>query len=496
MSFRYPGTSMEEFNLDWVIKKIKELTGIVDTFTVVNRITWGGLHDPGKEYPRWCIVDTPTHEGYISIQPVPVGITIDNEDYWRQVANYSALYADFQNRIVALENTVGDASSGLVKDVADLQDKHYVLMADSYGCYTNPDDGLLYSWTDEVVSRTGIDAVKIAQGSRGFIPRAGVGSFEIGITAAVANHVIPDPDIITDIIVCAGANDQAALLLEGHTETELLNAIESFATYCKTTFPHARIGIGCIANQTGGGPYAPIYYKVRDCYKSIEKYGGYYIANSEFVLNRYDLIMNDLVHPNPTGFSYLYDDMVEGVLNGKCDVLRPKSQVVATGATSAMGTWTTLPPYMYVSQNNGNATFEISSVGGTFTFSGTEKFEDMTADLGTTLLQMKLIKMCDIDECSFIGADYYGTDKICIVGKIPCVLFTTTSEYFNIECPLCFYGKTAYIGVPSYNVFIRNQGSCYDLDDTALAALLPFKLYLYPCIIQYDQSQNNAANVI
>lgn len=134
MLFRYPGTSMEEFNLDWVIKEIKRVTHIVDTFTVVNMIVWGGLHDPNKEYPRWCIVDTPSHEGYISIKPVPVGITIDNEDYWRQVANYSALYADFQNRIVALEaltqglaiyvtpEMFGAVGNGVNNDTTALQD--------------------------------------------------------------------------------------------------------------------------------------------------------------------------------------------------------------------------------------------------------------------------------------------------------------------------------------------------------------------------------------
>lgn len=103
---QYPYTDFHELNLDWIIKMIKEVTKEMNDFKVVNRIVWGGLHDPGKEYPRFCIVDTPTHEGYISIQPVPAGITINNEDYWRQVANYSALYADFQNRIIAIENRI------------------------------------------------------------------------------------------------------------------------------------------------------------------------------------------------------------------------------------------------------------------------------------------------------------------------------------------------------------------------------------------------------
>lgn len=122
MFWNYPHSDYHELNLDWVIAQIKRLTGEVHDFKVINKITWGGLHNPGKEYPMWCIVDTPDHEGYISIKPVPAGITIDNEDYWRQVANYSALYADFQNRIIALETWKDNFKIINVRDYGALGD--------------------------------------------------------------------------------------------------------------------------------------------------------------------------------------------------------------------------------------------------------------------------------------------------------------------------------------------------------------------------------------
>ena len=103
---KYPYTDFHEMNLDWVIAKVKDLMHEVDTFKVVNAITWGGLHSPSKEYATWTIVDTPEHNGYISIKPVPVGVTVDNVDYWVLVADYSALYASVQTSIDSINNTV------------------------------------------------------------------------------------------------------------------------------------------------------------------------------------------------------------------------------------------------------------------------------------------------------------------------------------------------------------------------------------------------------
>lgn len=116
----YPYTDIHELNLDWVIRKMKELKIEFDEFKVINTITFSGAWDITKQYPAWTIVSD-NNIGYVSIKPVPAGVLLTNNDYWREVIDYTAQIAGLQNRVVALENTVGDASSGLVKDVDDLQ---------------------------------------------------------------------------------------------------------------------------------------------------------------------------------------------------------------------------------------------------------------------------------------------------------------------------------------------------------------------------------------
>lgn len=115
----YPYTDFHELNLDWIIKTIKDLDAVMKDFVALNKITWGGDWDISKSYTKWTIVDDGSGNGYLSIKAVPSGINLNNTNYWVQVTSYSALYTAFNSRITSLEATVGDASSGLVKDNTD-----------------------------------------------------------------------------------------------------------------------------------------------------------------------------------------------------------------------------------------------------------------------------------------------------------------------------------------------------------------------------------------
>lgn len=117
---KYPNTDFHELNLDWLLNKMRELQIQFDEFKVVNNITFSGQWDITKQYPTWTIVSD-NNIGYVSQKPVPAGIPLNNGNYWVEVIDYTAQIAGLETRVIDLENTVGDSSSGLVKDVNDLQ---------------------------------------------------------------------------------------------------------------------------------------------------------------------------------------------------------------------------------------------------------------------------------------------------------------------------------------------------------------------------------------
>ena len=101
----YPYTDFHELNLDWILRKIKKLEGDMDEFTALNKITFLGSWDIGKTYPAWSVVEVDGN-GYVAIKPVPVGVQLDNEDYWQPIEKYSALYGAFEQKIDAVKESV------------------------------------------------------------------------------------------------------------------------------------------------------------------------------------------------------------------------------------------------------------------------------------------------------------------------------------------------------------------------------------------------------
>ena len=90
--FEFPHTRNYEGDLGFIIKKLEDLTQKYDTFFDYNAIRF---HDPiewtiNEAYPAWNIVyDTISGYMLISLQPVPVGIDINNAEYWQRISPYA-----------------------------------------------------------------------------------------------------------------------------------------------------------------------------------------------------------------------------------------------------------------------------------------------------------------------------------------------------------------------------------------------------------------------
>lgn len=88
---KYPYTDFHELNLDWILKKIKELAKELEDFEILNTIRYEGVWDITKNYQPWNIVDY-NNVAYIATKLVPAGVEITNTDYWAIIADYSVLF--------------------------------------------------------------------------------------------------------------------------------------------------------------------------------------------------------------------------------------------------------------------------------------------------------------------------------------------------------------------------------------------------------------------
>lgn len=163
----YPYTDTHELNLDWIIKKMKELEIEFDEFKVVNNITFSGTWDITKNYPAWTIVSD-NNIGYVSLQPVPAGVPLTNGAYWVEVIDYTAQIAGLENRVIAIEDDLRDnvhpditQNTGDIADInhrINIDERKFLFVGDSYASQSA-------TWVTPCVNAAGItDYTNLALG--------------------------------------------------------------------------------------------------------------------------------------------------------------------------------------------------------------------------------------------------------------------------------------------------------------------------------------------
>lgn len=233
---KFPYTDFHELNLDWILAAIKELNASMTEFEALNKITFSGTWDITQQYPAWTIVND-NGFGYVSIQPVPAGVLINNTDYWRSVIDYSATIADLQNRMITAENDINNLQSDvsdLQSDVQNIQNKKVLIIADSYGMVHDTTFlTILKSSLPDVYDGVGVSSI-------GFTPISPY-TFEDQFDLFIANYTDEEKEEVTDICICGGWNDARQIWSGAETRSSLKSAIISTAAHMQTVCPNAII---------------------------------------------------------------------------------------------------------------------------------------------------------------------------------------------------------------------------------------------------------------
>ena len=109
-----PYTNFHDLNLDWIIEVLNEfntkLTNFVSLATIkyADPIQW----DITSQYEANTVVVDSNGNAYLSVQPVPSGVSLDRTEYWTKIGNFDALWADVKKAITPLDE--GHSSTATV----------------------------------------------------------------------------------------------------------------------------------------------------------------------------------------------------------------------------------------------------------------------------------------------------------------------------------------------------------------------------------------------
>ena len=98
---RAPYTNFHDLNLDWIIEVLNEfntkLTNFVSLATIkyANPIQW----DITSQYEANTVVVDSHGNAYLSVQPVPSGVSLDRAEFWTKIGNFDELWADVKKAI-------------------------------------------------------------------------------------------------------------------------------------------------------------------------------------------------------------------------------------------------------------------------------------------------------------------------------------------------------------------------------------------------------------
>lgn len=293
---------------------------------------------------------------YTSKKAVPIGIQIDNTEYWVLTGAYNEQVEQYREEVENLRNMITKKNVLCIGD-SYLAYSSQEMETESWGAFLR-----IYLGPSNNVTLNGM-------GGSGFVGNA-TKTFGVLLTEKYNSMTEEERNAITDIVVCGGLNDASAVADSKTTIDGVISAMRLFFTNASTYFPNARVHVGAIGWMATGfdnrDAYMTTFRSIIELYRKSPFYSTSgkvdYLTGVEYIMatepiNNYK---SDLIHPTAQASSAIgiaiYNALMRGTSAGG---FRAYNTVVLTPS----GHGTQINDSSLKATADGN---QINLIGGTF----------------------------------------------------------------------------------------------------------------------------------
>ena len=187
----YPYTNFHDLNLDWILQKMGEFSDKLENFISFATIKYANpiLWTISSQYEKNTVVVDRNGNAYLSVQPVPAGVSLERTEYWTKIGNFDELWKSIKAAITPFDEklkTTASANRG-INTMVWLDNKLYrVTQYMQIGTEYVPGTNCVETSMNEVVSYIlGLDHAKYETATESLI----LGFFENASQIVVAGDV-------------------------------------------------------------------------------------------------------------------------------------------------------------------------------------------------------------------------------------------------------------------------------------------------------------------
>ena len=116
-----PYTNFHDLNLDWIMEELNEFNTKLTNFVSLATIKYADpiLWDITSQYEANTVVVDSKGNAYLSVKPVPSGVSLDRTEFWTKIGNFDELWADVKKAITPI-NEGHSTTSTAARAVNDL----------------------------------------------------------------------------------------------------------------------------------------------------------------------------------------------------------------------------------------------------------------------------------------------------------------------------------------------------------------------------------------